>query len=677
MEEKYLRLYKILTIIAGMVCIVFLGMSALEENVSRQWRTVQSEFKVLLTEKATTDRGKEAAESFDVKIRQVILDDFKRIDRCVSCHQGIDNPNMTDEALPHRAHGGKYLEHHPVEKFGCTICHGGQGRALIREEALATEESMHWEYPVLPLEYSQSSCGKCHMSIYGGTPLPAGAEVLEKGRRLFMEKGCLACHKVRGTGGTLGTDLTDQGSKTRLNYSFRNLEGDHNVANWLAEHFVDPAVVSPGSQMMRFPMSDEDMQALVTFTMGMYRPVFPIKYYDANVLTEFRARRPELEGKEAYKLFCAVCHGKNGEGKDYREYEIGIPSLNNQDFLATASEDMLNFTIRHGRSGRLMSAWMPRNSGLSEKEVDNLVQYVRAWKVKGPAFADVQAQKGDKKNGASLYRSRCGTCHGADGEGGIGPSLNNGDFLRLASDRFLFDTITKGRANTGMPSWSRLTAPQTADILAFVRDWQTLPTVQLSERKISGDIKEGESLFKSMCVGCHGKYGQGGVGPGILNRDFLAAASDEYIRKSIADGRRNTPMISWSHTREGLARLEPRDIDNLTAYARSMENHRPEMIPAEISTGVPTKGKTLFKRMCSGCHGVNGEGEHGPALNNQEFLNGSSNGFIHSTIALGRSGTAMRSWARGAQGYGELDGEEIDDIVTFIRTWQTTVKSIK
>ena len=67
---------------------------------------------------------------------------------------------------------------HPTEKFGCTICHGGQGSATdftlaahtpndrkVKHEwehALGWESSHFWDYPMLPKRFVESSCLKCH-----------------------------------------------------------------------------------------------------------------------------------------------------------------------------------------------------------------------------------------------------------------------------------------------------------------------------------------------------------------------------------------------------------------------------------------------------------------------------------------------------------------------------------
>ena len=63
-------------------------------------------------------------------LRQVWLPDLDRVDRCTTCHLGIDDPAFATRAgaVPHatRARGSTT---HPVERFGCTVCHDGQGEA--------------------------------------------------------------------------------------------------------------------------------------------------------------------------------------------------------------------------------------------------------------------------------------------------------------------------------------------------------------------------------------------------------------------------------------------------------------------------------------------------------------------------------------------------------------------
>ena len=58
-----------------------------------------------------------------------------------------------------------------------------------------------------------------------------------------------------------------------------------------------------------------------------------------------------------------------------------------------------------------------------------------------------------------------------------------------------------------------------------------------------------------------------------------------------------------------------------------------------------------------------------PALNNPEFLDAASDGFLQATIARGRGRTPMRPFGEGSGGIAALSESQISDIVSHIRTW--------
>jgi hypothetical protein len=101
-----------------------------------------------------------------------------------------------------------------------------------------------------------------------------------------------------------------------------------------------------------------------------------------------------------------------------------------------------------------MASWLPEFSGLHEYEIDSVVQFIRNNRENNSTFEETAGMKGNSKNGQTIYDSNCIICHGHNGEGSIAINLNNRDFLRTASDRFLYQTIRNGRYNTAMPSWS-------------------------------------------------------------------------------------------------------------------------------------------------------------------------------------------------------------------------------
>ena len=95
-----------------------------------------------------------------VQVRQILLPDLNRVDRCTTCHLAVEDPSYGGYPQPLAYH--PLHEQHPFERFGCTICHRGQGRATTVADAHG--HVAHWDQPMLPLQYIQASCGQCHQA---------------------------------------------------------------------------------------------------------------------------------------------------------------------------------------------------------------------------------------------------------------------------------------------------------------------------------------------------------------------------------------------------------------------------------------------------------------------------------------------------------------------------------
>jgi cytochrome c oxidase cbb3-type subunit III len=81
-------------------------------------------------------------------------------------------------------------------------------------------------------------------------------------------------------------------------------------------------------------------------------------------------------------------------------------------------------------------------------------------------------------------------------------------------------------------------------------------------------------------------------------------------------------------------------------------------------------GAALYARMCSVCHGANGEGykaDQATALAQPDFLASVSDEFLGVAIAEGRKGTTMSAWysPRG----GPLSETDINALISFLRSW--------
>jgi len=198
-----------------------------------------------------------------LQVKQIVLEDLQddyhftkvqKVDRCTTCHLGIDQKGFEDAPQPFRTHPKLDLflgssSPHALEKIGCTSCHGGSGQAVSfietahtpRDEKQEAEwvkkhhwkEFRHWETPMLPLQHVEAACAKCHT----GTVEVPQAPALNKGRMLAQTLGCFECHKIKGYAADwkVGPDLTHIKGK---------LDGE-----WMAKWLEDPKSFRASTKM--------------------------------------------------------------------------------------------------------------------------------------------------------------------------------------------------------------------------------------------------------------------------------------------------------------------------------------------------------------------------------------------------------------------------------------------
>jgi len=668
-EKKYTYRVQWLVLTGSALLFILFTGTWVHEALNKEWKKHQREYAGILNEMNSGGKS-EMSDEFERGIFQVELPQFNRVDRCISCHHGLEDSRMEGMPQPHTRHTGTFLEDHSIRKYGCTICHGGQGRALSMEDAFGRQPGTHWPYPLLEQPYIQASCGKCHLAIFdnhGGSEEEMA--VFVKGKTLFAAEGCLGCHKARGVGGILGPDLTRQGEKTKHEYSFQNISGEQTVSNWLKEHFKDPEMVSPGSRMLQINLEERELDALATFVMGLSKPDIPFDYFTIPTLNEFKGIRDSMDGKNGYAYLCSACHGKHGEGKDYVEYKTGIPSIGNVDYLRVVSPEFIRFTLEKGRSLRQMGSWAGLVSGMKEEELDQITLFLDQLDPL-PEDAGQDRSGGSAEKGVSLCRRYCRACHGEDGSGEVAVALKQPGFLQRAGDEFILETILHGRGNTAMPGWSHLDQEDLMNLLSAIRSWNKVRPEDGKLTLQKPDLEEGALRYHFLCSRCHGEFGEGETGPAIINRDFLKAAGDKFLYETIAGGRAHTAMFGWATDVYNKEKLGLQDISNIIGYMRKSAVNPLTYIFPGSNPGSREEGAGIFSDRCAECHGSSGEGTRAPALNNQEFLSAASNGYLMATITLGRNRTAMPSWGYGQGKYQALSGKERQDLVAHIRSWQ-------
>jgi cytochrome c551/c552 len=138
-------------------------------------------------------------QNFVVEVKQINVADAGLVDRCESCHVGIREPvvltakDMGGERAFSSHPRPELLQAHDPDRFGCSPCHGGNGRATTSVQK-AHGRYEHWLWPLYSKENVEAGCDQCHAADF----VLAGAETLSSGKDLFRHRGCIACHRYEG-----------------------------------------------------------------------------------------------------------------------------------------------------------------------------------------------------------------------------------------------------------------------------------------------------------------------------------------------------------------------------------------------------------------------------------------------------------------------------------------------
>jgi len=144
----------------------------------------------------------------------------------------------------------------------------------------------------------------------------------------------------------------------------------------------------------------------------------------------------------------------------------------------------------------------------------------------------------DLEAGRKLYVGRCGHCHGKNGEGGRGVTLNTGQFKHGSSDREIFLVIRNGIPNTEMPGTFSSPEPEVWRMVAYVRQLGRQGAPELA----SGDPAVGALVYqKNGCASCHSIDGKGGIsGPDLS--DIGDKRALRHLRESLIEPNADLPL---------------------------------------------------------------------------------------------------------------------------------------
>ena len=505
-------------------------------------------------------------------------------------------------------------------------------------------------------------------------PQTLGGDV-DKGRSFYM--ACIACHGDQGQGNeSLHAPALAGQHDWYLLMQLKNFKEGIRGAD---PRDTSGALMRPMMMTLPNEQAMKDVVAYIsTFSISTDKSKPVAQEVKETTIAAKSVQPDSTRGREVFEANCAACHQMDGTGT------VGLaPSIRNRDFLAIASDEFIKKTVILGRPGTAMIA----RPDLTE-ELDHVIAFLRSLPVSNPVEIHVDPTKvydGDPEAGKNKYAMYCASCHGPNGEGysagGSGPGIGLPGFLLLVSDDYIFQTVKHGRLGTPMRPFmganglANLTEDDVYDIIAHLRSLtpQTAGTSAgtLPPEASSGppNPHKGEEIFQANCAACHQQDGEGRVGlaPSIRNRDFLAIASDDFIKQTIREGRLGTAMVP----RPDLAEA---DLDHIIAFLRSLPIANPVKIsidPHKKISGDDRAGQLKFAQYCASCHGSKGEGYgaggSGPGIGLHGFLNVASDDYIFQTIKYGRTGTPMRSFI-GPEGIANLEETDVNDIIAYLRS---------
>ncbi len=427
MERRLQQIFFGLSILA----LVLILAAAWKSNTP-SWKTYQHNYLQLEAQGEPNAVAKAAVLATPPAIHQVMLTGLQRVDRCTTCHLGVDDPTMANAPEPYRYHAG--LGPHVPSKFGCTICHGGQGLATDKENAHGKVE--FWETPLLTKEYIRASCGRCHKE--GEVP---GVPELTEGRHLFETQGCRGCHKLNGVGGSIGPDLTAEGAH-------------HRSPDWLERHFLTPNAVSAGSAMPNFHFTREQARELTYYMLSLTNEEMGTYY------ASVRSIPGPAYGRELFvEKNCIACHNIGGVGSKAGPDLLGVSKRHSAQWI---DEQLVDPQFVYPGSSMPMYDLETNARKALVAYMDTATpedaQLILSHKTRALSPEDVAIEAGKQE----FARVGCVGCHGTELKGGVpNPNAQGGEVPSLlhVSDDYTKDEVIAIIRNGRVPPMDKADGP--------------------------------------------------------------------------------------------------------------------------------------------------------------------------------------------------------------------------
>jgi mono/diheme cytochrome c family protein len=607
-----------------------------------EWRAVQGAY--------NGSARKAGLPTVAVAIRQIWKPELAVVDRCASCHLATDGATPLAGQPLFAAHPP--IPHEPRD-MGCTVCHGGEGRATAASSAHGLEGG--GLDPMLPRGFYQAGCGTCHSNLKVGS-----APLVEKGSALVESSHCRDCHRAGGAKGAAeiaGGELSTIGLR-----GYR--------ADWHIKHIEHSSTAQTGPWATSFaPLADDEVVAVDAFLQG-----------------EVGAPRLMAAKSLVYARGCLGCHRVGGVGGD------DGPDLSNEGRKSVADLPFAQVT-----GPRTLVTWLKQHFldparvvpgsqmpklGFTEAETDLLTLYVLSLQTRAipEALAPRDRVRGLRlgerdfaSDGPALFGVFCSACHGPRGEGrkfatltSVFPAIGEAEFLAVADDNLLRKTLMNGRPGRRMPAWGTkdggLRPIEIDAIIAFLRGLEPRAPTAEEVEAAPVDRAAGDALFGRLCRPCHGPAGEGSaVAPPLSATDNPVTHDDNRIYGTVTIGVAGTAMGSFRQ-------LDATALHSLIATVRALPPVATKRAGWVAKHGDAAAGAEVFGHQCARCHGARGEGVEAPALANPAFQAAATDGYLTATILRGRGTTKMPHFGTPAADHPLLIPAAVADVVAFVRT---------
>jgi cytochrome c2 len=574
-----------------------------------EWRTTQARFRRL---EATLKNPHQLAQSPSAAgVQQIWLPDLGRVDRCTTCHLGIDDPVFAAAPEPFLTHPGTWLTTHPVERYGCTVCHGGLGPATDYVRA-GHRPAPGVERAMRPLETIEANCGACHRSLE-----PPDAPRLAEGRRLVVDSGCVACHEIPGFEGVSfhGPALDSLGYKVR--------------AGWLQGWLKDPKGYLANSKMGNFRLTTDEIGSLRAFLLSQKaeapRPAVGVDWKKADT----------DDGRFLFReLGCFSCHAVNGRGGTMGPDLTLIGDKVRREWLFSFLKDP-----HRTQPETAMLQYRLTDDQIRDLTVYLLEEYRTSGGEAESAPAPYQEAAAVAAGREVFIRRGCYGCHQLDGvreKGKIGPSLAGiadrdpeqlpygGKAVRRTAENYIFLKLRQPDALGSpslMPTFS-FTPVQAATITVALESLHKadLPASRVVTEKAPTPYRPagpfGALVTRYRCLSCHRIGGYGGDLSTVpldrigsqLQHDYLVGylLNPGAVRVSVA-----ARMPVFHMTKE-----EAKTIADYAAEVfldDALDRYDAHFTAADVH-----RGAGLYRQLgCVGCHQTGMEGGYvGPDLSN-------------------------------------------------------------